>query len=132
MRIIFLISALSLLVACATPYQGQEGSIRGGFSELRLDTDSFRVSFAANGYSNAQTARDYALLRSAEVTLENGFTHFLIKETTESSGGIGHKPSVTNIILCFKGKPEHQGTIYEAKQIVGALYKQYEIERPIQ
>lgn len=65
-----------LLVGCATTYQ--PSSFSGGFSETRLDQNVFRVSFEGNGYTDAQRAEDFALLRSAELALKHGFTHFAI------------------------------------------------------
>lgn len=69
--------ALALLVsACATAYQPQ--SFSGGFSETQLDRNVFRVSFKGNGYTSRERAEDLALLRSAELALKNGFSHFVI------------------------------------------------------
>ncbi len=64
------------LSACATAYQPQ--SFSGGFAETQLDTNVFKVSFRGNGYTNPEKAEDLALLRSAELTLKNGFTHFAV------------------------------------------------------
>lgn len=76
MRTIALISILATLAGCATPYKPQ--GIAGGFSETQLDTNVFTVSFRGNGYTHADRAEELALLRSAEVALKNGFTHFVI------------------------------------------------------
>lgn len=76
MRALILV-VLSLLVAgCATTYQPQ--SFSGGFSETQLDKNVFRVTFKGNGYTQGDRAEDFALLRSAELTLKSGFTHFVI------------------------------------------------------
>lgn len=64
------------LCACATAYQAK--GLSGGFTETQLDTNVFKVSFQGNGYTKAEKAEDLALLRSAEITLNNGFSHFLI------------------------------------------------------
>lgn len=68
--------SIFLLAGCATSYQPK--SFSGGFSETRLDQNVFRVSFQGNGYTDVQRAEDFALLRSAELTLKHGFTHFAI------------------------------------------------------
>lgn len=68
-----------LLAGCATAYQ--PSGLSGGFTETRLDKNVFRVSFEGNGYTDTQRAEDFALLRSAELTLKHGFTHFAIMST---------------------------------------------------
>lgn len=76
MRTFAAISLAVLLGGCAAAYQTE--GLSGGFSETQLDTNVFRVSFRGNGYTRAERTEDLALLRSAELTLKNGFTHFAI------------------------------------------------------
>lgn len=67
------------LAACvgATPYQ--PAPPRGfGYSEERLDQNKFRVTFRGNAQTSRETVEDYLLYRAAELTLQNGFSHFLI------------------------------------------------------
>lgn len=70
------------LAACATPtpYQpnipGQGTS--GGYSELRVEPNRFRVSFAGNTVTSRQTVEGYLLFRAAELTLENGYDWFSV------------------------------------------------------
>jgi hypothetical protein len=78
----FLLVSVSL-VACATTYQ-REG-FTGGFDETRLGENVFRVSFKGNGYTRAERATDFALLRSAEVATENGFRYFILVESERAS-----------------------------------------------
>ncbi|MBK9595716.1 MAG: hypothetical protein IPO57_10280, partial [Rhodocyclales bacterium] len=86
MRILAAISLMVVLGGCATAYQSE--GLSGGFSETQLDTNVFRVSFRGNGYTRAERAEELALLRGAELTLKNGFTHFAIIDgrTREQSG----------------------------------------------
>ena len=78
-----LIAAIVTLAGCATAYQ-QKG-FSGGFDETQLDTNVWRVSFRGNGYTKGERAEDFALLRSAELTLANGFTHFAFAESRTGS-----------------------------------------------
>jgi hypothetical protein len=64
----------ALLIGCATAYQ--PAGISGGFTETQLAPDVWRVAFRGNGYTRGERAEDFAMLRSAELTLANGFTHF--------------------------------------------------------
>jgi hypothetical protein len=78
MRLIAIAVVLALdLAACATSYQ-PAGFFSGGFTDSQLDKDVFRVSFSGNEYTSAEEANEMALLRSAELALKNGFTHFTL------------------------------------------------------
>jgi hypothetical protein len=71
------------LSGCATAYQRQGFS--GGHSETQLGENIFQVSFRGNGYTRGERASDFALLRSAEVTTENGFRYFIVVESGKDS-----------------------------------------------
>ncbi|HQT53900.1 MAG: hypothetical protein Q8N10_06020 [Phenylobacterium sp.] len=66
--------------ATATPYQpnirGQATS--GGFSEVRLDADRFRVNFAGNSMTSRETVEGYLLYRAAELTVAQGYDWFSV------------------------------------------------------
>ena len=73
---------LATLGACATatPYQpnirGQATS--GGFSEVRLEADRFRVNFAGNSLTSRETVEGYLLYRAAELTVAQGYDWFTV------------------------------------------------------
>nr|WP_116370714.1 hypothetical protein [Cupriavidus taiwanensis] len=71
-----LLSVGVALTGCATAYQPE--GLSGGFTETQIENNVFRVSFRGNGYTRAERAEDLVLLRSAELTMEHGFTHFVI------------------------------------------------------
>ena len=79
--------ALTMLTACATPYQ-KLGAM-GGFDETRLAPNVWRVTFKGNGYTSTDRAEDLVLLRSAELAMQYGFPFFGFQstrvETTEGS-----------------------------------------------
>lgn len=70
------------LAACATPtpYQpnvpGQQTS--GGYSELRLEPNRFRVTFTGNSLTSRETVEAYLLFRAAELTTQQGYDWFSI------------------------------------------------------
>lgn len=161
MRPLLMLAVPIILSACATTYQPQDFS--GGFTETQLDTNVFKVSFRGNGHTHAERAEDLALLRSAELTLKNGFTHFVVIDsqsreergsytapsrshttanatvygnsaygtaTTTTYGGETFnisKPSTTNTIMCFKGKPDIQGLVYDAQFLCNSLGSKYNV-----
>ncbi len=83
MRPIGLFAAAALVAGCATAYQ-QHG-FGGGYSDTQLGENVFQVSFKGNGYTSAERAADFALLRSAELALEHGFPYFSIVSGENSS-----------------------------------------------
>jgi len=68
-----------LLAGCATQYQAQ--GLSGGYTDTQLGENIFQVSFRGNGYTPSERAADFALLRAAEVTMENGFRYFVVVES---------------------------------------------------
>jgi len=159
MRHGYLVVAAAIVTGCATTYQ--PNSFSGGFSETQLDSNVFRVSFRGNGFTGAEGAEEMALLRSAELTMNNGFTHFAIVDAsprttyssyttptqiqtigtissfgntsylsaqTRTTGGqtfVAAKPSMTNTIVCFKGKPETTSFVYDALFVYNSLAQKY-------
>lgn len=68
-----------LLAACTpkpTPYQPL--GKKGGYEETRLKENVYRVSFRGNRYTRETAVLDYLYLRSAELTRNAGFSHFVI------------------------------------------------------
>ena len=148
-----------VLAGCATQYQPD--AFTGGYSETQLDHNVFRVTFGGNAYVSPERVEDFALLRSAELTLEKGFTHFVIVDarartdtnvvttpgqsiSTGSAYAAGstaygtaqtmyipgqtivhRKPTSTNTIICFKGRPDMQGMIYDARFVYTSITKKY-------
>lgn len=126
---IFLIFILS---ACATAYQPK--SFSGGYSQIQLGENIWRVSFEGNGYTRAERAADLSLLRSAELTLEQGYSYFALAGATSSaatgafttpttsyttgsaysSGGMTHGNATTQTFgghMVFISKPTASNTI---------------------
>jgi hypothetical protein len=64
------------LAGCATAYQ--PNGYTGGFSETRYAVDIVQVTFEGNGYTSRERASDLSMLRSAELTLQNGYRYFIV------------------------------------------------------
>lgn len=79
----FIITATFALFfgGCATAYQ--KTGFSGGYSDSLLQDDIYQVSFRGNGYTSRERANDFALLRSAEVTINMGFNYFIILNGSE-------------------------------------------------
>ena len=84
-----LVAASLAVASCttATPYQPAtgSGSYRTGYWDEQLDASHFRVTFAGNSLTSRDTVERYLLYRAAELTVQNGFDHFiLIERDTET------------------------------------------------
>ena len=69
--------------ACATPtpYQpiGARGTgASGGFSDVRLAENRYRVTFAGNSLTTRERVETYLLYRAAELTVQQGYDGFSI------------------------------------------------------
>ena len=142
--IIFLL--IALLGACAKPLQTDNYETR--INATRLGTDSFIVSYS--GQVTDERVVDLALLRSAELSLQNGFNYFIIVETDESAASyataesssapeftlhnglqLQHSdPGATNTIVCFKHKPA--GFAYVALLVKASRRAKYGLDQPAQ
>lgn len=79
MRTVNAAIVLMALAGCATKYQS-DGGWGGGFSEVQLDKNVFKISFNGNNYTRPERAQELALLRSADLTLQHGYSYFVIME----------------------------------------------------
>ncbi len=82
------LAALSL-AACATgpsAYGPAAGSSSLGFKNTQIEKDRFRISYTGR---SREEARDYALLRAAEIAINEGYSHFKVI----GGGGYDNGPS---------------------------------------
>ncbi|MGD9965299.1 MAG: hypothetical protein AB7T59_02150 [Hyphomonadaceae bacterium] len=98
-----IVAAALFLGACATtgpppPYTAAPTSTALGYSETQIESDRYFVRYRAPSGADAALLQDYALLRAAELTLENGREWFWVDRRTNdrasarsggSSVGIG-------------------------------------------
>lgn len=81
MRILLIFVLISVMSGCATGYQPE--GMTGGYSDIQLDKNVFKVTFKGNGFTRQNTASDFALLQSAELTLKHGFKYFKIVDANK-------------------------------------------------
>ncbi len=87
-RLFTLLSCL-LLAACASTgpdYQPADSERDTGYRTTRLADDRYRVAFTADPEAST-TARDYALLRAAELTLQKGYDWFEVANRDTAVSG---------------------------------------------
>ena len=67
---------LAALAGCATPYQPT--GTAGGYYHKVLAENTYLVGFSGNGFTDRSTARDFALLRAAEIGKQLRYDHMVI------------------------------------------------------
>ena len=75
------LASVLVLIGCAgepTPYQPKAN--RTGYSQQRLDAQTWRVQFAGNINTPRETVENYLLYRSAEIMLFGGYEKFVMLE----------------------------------------------------
>lgn len=82
MRAPILTALLVLGIAgCATPYK--PNGLGGGYEDVQLAADTYRVSARGNGYTDPQRVHDIVLLRSSEIALSRGYQYFTIVQSAD-------------------------------------------------
>ena len=105
-RIMKKLGALGLALAlagCATAYQPMGFS--GGFEELKLSQDTYRIRVSGNGYTSTGRAENIALLRAAELTLQDGYERFVIL-----NGGVSQELAGTTDVTVNPGFTHELGS----------------------
>ena len=82
MALVRLVCVIGFLSGCGTPY-----GTMGGFSEIQLAPDIYRVSFSPYGYISWDLAYQAGLLRCATLTIQNGCRYFGVL-TIENYGSV--------------------------------------------
>jgi hypothetical protein len=89
-RLIAPLAAALALSACAsapTVYQPAAGPRAVGFSDMRIERDRFRITFQGGPGAPPEQVADYALLRAADLALEQGYDWFRVTDRTMSRRG---------------------------------------------
>ena len=81
-RLSIIISAALALSACvtATPYGPASEGGGYGFAEQRIENNRFRITFRGNSSTQRETVENSLLFRAAELTVQQGFDHFIVVE----------------------------------------------------
>ena len=80
-RSITLLLAAVLATACATgpEYQPRTPGSWVGYTDVQLSPNRYRVAFSGSYVSGRDDVERYLLRRAAEVTLQNGYRHFVFQ-----------------------------------------------------
>ncbi|MBQ3667518.1 MAG: hypothetical protein II913_05640 [Elusimicrobiaceae bacterium] len=140
-KIAILSCVFALLAACATPYKQAKKATSNGYFDTKLQEGMYEVIFNGNDNTSTAKANNYALLRAAEVCLENGYQSFEIIRKTEDFTetevdtetkimGVSilnvenSEPKITLIIRCSKGTD----LLYKAQELKTNLRAKYKLQ----
>ncbi|GAA0199489.1 hypothetical protein GCM10009123_03600 [Kangiella japonica] len=92
------ISACLALASCAstTAYAPADSTDDYGYYSTKISDKRYRVGFNGNTTTSQNTVKDYALLRAAELTLQEGGTWFQIVDRSSDKQS-HHSPARTEV-----------------------------------
>jgi hypothetical protein len=95
--VVALLAAAAVSACAATPtvYQPATGPQGVGFSEYRIEADRYRVTFRGGPGAPPEQVADYALLRAADLTLQNGYDWFRVAERDMRQAGPDNRPRMS-------------------------------------
>jgi len=118
--------AIMLFGCAATGYHPAEGNFTGGYTDLKVGPDMYRISFEGNAYITGEKAYQYTLFRAAEITKQNNCDWFEIIDAKEMSrrefgGFLGYveKPRNSIVIKLIREKPSINA--YSANEILKSI-----------
>ncbi|HWA01634.1 MAG TPA: hypothetical protein VG841_15105, partial [Caulobacterales bacterium] len=88
--------ALAAVAACASApaYVRAAGPNTAGYSEQQIESNRFYVTYRAPGGADQQLVEDYALLRAADLTLQQGRDWFIVDRRVADQSMVDRGPSV--------------------------------------
>lgn len=134
--VFLLFTALNL--NCSTHYRAARSCCVAdppGYSDIKLEDNTFRITFKANAFTKKERVFDFALLRAAEVIIDNNFEYFIVlNEDDYNITGTGvfvaddslfEETKINLIIECFKEKPVSDKKIYDSLEIIDEIPEKY-------
>jgi len=137
--LLFLIVAL--LCGCSSGpmlYAAGRSAQAAGYSEIRIESGRYRVTFQGAPGATAGQVADYAMLRAAELAVRDGYDWFRIAERSDVSDregpgtfppasgsrrnlGTGRRISTTLEVVFGRGMLPATGDAYPARAVIRTL-----------
>jgi len=114
MRLLLFFIITCVISGCATTYKPV--GLTGGYSDTKLQDDVYQISFKGNAHTGSDKVKDFALLRAAELTLDNGYKYFIILEGSNTTKtGVYTTPvqaNTTGNVNMYGNTGTYTGTTY--------------------
>lgn len=109
-RIILSIIVLGIAGCNSGKYQSYNSGV--GYVTKPLTNDTYHVTYTGTNSTKIEKVNDFALLRSAELTLEKGYKYFVITEATNNAISVknSRSASAANLTGTHSGPPKQPGS----------------------
>lgn len=125
------LAVLVLIGGCVSIDQSALSSLTQAYAIEREDFNLFGVQYTGDISVTMEKASDLALLRAAEVTLQEGFEYMAEIVSERETDGLG-RPVAVLVIGCFRQEPKHVHSAYDihnAADVVTEMVAKYELTR---
>lgn len=92
-RALLYFTIIFCLASCATAYK--PNGLTGGYSEMKLNSNTYVVNFRGNGFTSPERVKAMALLRGADLTKQNGFRYFAVMDADDRVNTSYHSTPTT-------------------------------------
>ena len=131
---VFILTLASCNNSKAVAYQKDNGS--GGYTEEKVNNDTYIISFDGNEHNKKDRNFDSALLRAAEIGERNNFDYFAVLSTvndkvlekSNSYTKLDNNDTWLKVQFFKNNKPMKYQTVYEPKVVINDLHKKYKIK----
>ena len=117
--------AVLLAIGCVSSYQPR--TRHTGFGETQVAPDTYRIDFVGEVQTPQLQVQDFCSLRTAEVTIQNGFAYFVELERRDMPNVAGNFPQTQILIKCFKAKPG-AGNVMDAAFLQQSIRTKYKLK----
>jgi virulence-associated protein VapD len=127
---IFVFSIFFIVTGCATGYQ--PAGVQGGYADLQIASELFRVSFQGNYYTSEEEVRSMALLRAADLAIQYGAPYFQVMPIYSPPNPPfpyaveGYRATLTIRLMQVPPAPGTEG--YNTQLLRGQLRKKYGLD----
>ena len=87
---------------------------------MQLAENMWKVTFNGNKYTSAEKSTNYALLRCADLCIENGFSYFTVGQMNDGID-LQIKPRSSIVIECHRKKIQSHEMVYDAHFIRSSM-----------
>ena len=123
-RLVLVVALMLGGCALASVTQYQPVGADGGYTDLQLAPDMFRVAFQGNTYTTQERVADMALLRAADLTLVHGAPYFVVINQLRESRSFPSLPYVGGPYTSY-------GYVYAGSAASGIVVQDYRAELAI-
>ena len=144
LKFVVMFLCMILITSCAaTTYMQAKSPTGEGYYDTLLQQDMYEITFNGNEVTEPTIAQDYALLRAAEICIENDYKSFdIIRSEDKTKTDVGSIPiygyyntstivfseTTPKIMLIIKCSKEDNLTFF-AEEIRTNLRKKYNLDK---